>query len=77
MVVAEAEHVPLDDLADLRAERRRVVDEREAVDRVEVELLLEEDDELAVGLLLVLARIESAPYSPPRIDVSIDGEWSW
>ena len=23
------------------------------------------------------ARIDSAPYIPPSIDASIDGEWSW
>ena len=52
-VAPDREHVPLDDVADLRAEDGRVAHEGAAVDRVEAELRGEVDDELAVGRILV------------------------
>ena len=78
VVVAEREHVPLHEVADLRVEDGRVADERAAVDRHEAELRLEEDDELVVGRSLARRRGSRARRRGRRaIESSIDGEWSW
>ena len=53
VVVPDREDVPLHDVANLRAEHGCVPDEGAAVDRLEVQLLAEVDDELAVRRLLI------------------------
>ena len=65
MEIADREHVPLDDLAHLRPENRCVPDERATVDRPQVDVLREVDDELAVGRI-VLAENRERAVQPTR-----------